>query len=1822
GSYSYSQDSTNSAVASLAPGASLVDSFTYTVSDGKGGTDTAQLVLTISGTNTAPVANPNSATTPEDQPVTVNVLGNDTDPEGDTLSVTGATVDPTKGSVVVNADGTLTFNPVSNFNGPVVISYTISDGHGGTATSTVSINVTPVADAAVLGTGSGSVKEDTPAQSTASGTLSIVDPDAGEAVFQPQTNTAGTYGSFSVNSAGAWTYTIDNTRPVVQALKEGETRTESFTVRSADGTATTVNLTIVGTNDGPVANPNTATTPEDQPVTVNVLGNDTDPDGDILSVTGATVDPAKGSVVVNADGTLTFNPAANINGPVVVTYTIADGKGGTASSTVTINVTPVNDAPVAVNDTASTSEDSPVSRSAALGVLANDSDIDSASLTVSGVRVGTSGAFAAPGAAGITLTGTYGSLLIHADGSYTYTPGAAAQALNTGDSVQDVFSYQLSDGSLTATANLSITVIGANDPAVITGTAAGTVKEDTAGQLTVTGTLTATDVDSSTSFSPANATGTYGSFSMAANGTWTYALNNAAANVQALKEGDIRTETFVVTTADGTTRNVVVTVLGTNEIPTVANVSATGAEDPAAPIPVVLAGSDVDGTVASLTLADLPANGTLYRDAAMTQPVSAGTPLAATGGTVTLYFQPGTNWNGSTNFHFTATDNNGGNSGQATANITVTPVNDPPVAIADTGSTNQDTALVRNAASGVLTNDSDIDGGTLGVSSIAAGSGASVPVVAGGTSVSGAFGTLLIAQDGGYTYTPGASAKALTLGQSASDVFTYTVSDGNGGTATTTLTIQVNGLNDAPVIGGVATGNVTEDGTLTAGGSLTISDADAGQSSFVPQTLTGTYGTLTLQSSGNWSYSLNNAATNVQSLKQGEVVQDNFSVHSADGTAKTVTINVTGTNDAPVVGTATVSVSEEGLAGGIADTTGNTDTTNQTTAGGTISVSDVDGNALTVTLTAPTAALSSNGVAITWTGSGTQTLVGSAGSLEIIRATIANDGTQSVKLSGPIDHPNTTQEDVLTLNLGVNVNDGVTTTSSTLVVRVEDDAPKASSVNQSVVVAPQDTNLLIVLDNSGSMNTADGVGGTTRLKSAITALTQLIDTYDALGEVRIRIVTFNSAATSVGTAWTTVDLGKTQLGNVTLGGTTNYDAAIVTAQTAYTSTGKLASGQNVAYFLSDGVPNSGTEIGTADETAWKAFLTANGITSYALGMGAGASQGPLNPIAYDGLTKTDLNASVITDFAQLSNALQATIPQSASGDILSGGLLGGTSGFGGDGGHISSITIEGVTYTYNPAGATSVTQSGGTGNGTYNATTHLLTVRTDDGGTLVVNMSTGSYNYTPRATITTPIVDGFNFVLADKDGDTASASVTFNVSRQAEQVVTLTSTSTVIESSRLGLTGEYYGYNETTAGVTRTHADDTTLGNLDHVSDMTTIVDGRSSQTVVGTYNAAPATGSDATFSADKIDYGFGYTTGSTTVGAVNGNLGNNPTIGTNMAVNSGALYNFLRGGTTGSDASTLTTTTGLGNTTDSGLRFVGLMNVAGGIYDIRVTADDGFRINIGGQTVAMFDNIQSPTARTYTGISMESGLQPIEILYWEQGGNARLRIEVKLSSEADTAYKTLGTDEFALFTPTSAPVLNDLQDIVESSTNGTWLVRTGERLDGTSGNDHITGSDGQDMIYGGAGNDTIIGGSGASLISGGAGNDTLTGGLGSDTFKWSLGDAGSAGAPALDAITDFNKAAAISGGDVLDLGDLLQGESHTGTNPGNLGSYLHFEKSGTDTVVHISSTGGYTGGTFSAGATDQKIVLQGVDLTNSGALSTDAQIIQDLLTKGKLSAD
>ena len=129
----------------------------------------------------------------------------------------------------------------------------------------------------------------------------------------------------------------------------------------------------------------------------------------------------------------------------------------------------------------------------------------------------------------------------------------------------------------------------------------------------------------------------------------------------------------------------------------------------------------------------------------------------------------------------------------------------------------------------------------------------------------------------------------------------------------------------------------------------------------------------------------------------------------------------------------------------------------------------------------------------------------------------------------------------------------------------------------------------------------------------------------------------------------------------------------------------------------------------------------------------------------------------------------------------------------------------------------------------------------------------------------------------------------------------------------------------------------------------------------------------------------------------------------------------------------------------------------------------------------------------------------------------------------------------------------------------------------------------------------------------GGQGDDLIITGVGADTIKFMLGDAGSAGSPTVDTVTDYK---ADINGDVLDLRDLLQGEDQAG---GNLSDFMHFEQSGSDTVVHVSSQGDFSSG-YAAGQTDQSIVLENVDLI--GSFTTDQQIIQDLVNKGKLVTD
>lgn len=250
-------------------------------------------------------------------------------------------------------------------------------------------------------------------------------------------------------------------------------------------------------------------------------------------------------------------------------------------------------------------------------------------------------------------------------------------------------------------------------------------------------------------------------------------------------------------------------------------------------------------------------------------------------------------------------------------------INQAPEPSNDSAAVNEDASVLGN----VLANDADPDGDTLTVVAAKAAGGSDQAVPADGAAVVvGVYGTVTIAADGSYAYTAGSAAvQALAAGVTVQEVFTYTVVDPTGAAATATLVIDVTGVNDAAVIGGVTTGAVAEDAQQSATGTLTVDDVDTGQASFLAGFTAGAYGSLSLTADGVWTYQLDNTAA--QSLKGGEVVNDTFTVKSADGTTKSVTIAVNGANDtASIAGVAAGTVVEDA----------------QQTASGKLTIADAD----------------------------------------------------------------------------------------------------------------------------------------------------------------------------------------------------------------------------------------------------------------------------------------------------------------------------------------------------------------------------------------------------------------------------------------------------------------------------------------------------------------------------------------------------------------------------------------------------------------------------------------------------------------------------------------------------------------------------------------------------------------------------------------------------------------------------------------------------------------------------------------------------------------
>jgi gliding motility-associated-like protein len=394
--------------------------------------------ITVHCKNDIPVANPDSYSSNEDTQLAVtnanNILKNDTDTKGDPLKA--VLVKTTQhGTLVLNQDGTFTYTPVLNYNGNDTFTYVANDGTDNSNEALVTITVTPVNDPPIAAPDAATTDEDvavaipvlandTDVDDVLKGSMIVI-------VKKP------THGTAVVNaSTGKVNYT-----PTINYYGS-----DSFTYKLKDSggafsNVVTVSITVNPVNDLPFAAPDQVTTPEDVAVNIPVLNNDTDADNaiDPSSVTVKT-NPSNGSVAVQPDGSFQYTPNKDWNGTDTFTYTIKDVSGATSlPGTVTVIVTPVNDAPVAVNDAATTNENTAV----AIPVLANDFDIDSP-LDPSSITIGTNV--------------QHGSISINTTtGIVTYTPATDY----VGD---DSFTYTIKDsgGLLSNVATVSISVVNVN----------------------------------------------------------------------------------------------------------------------------------------------------------------------------------------------------------------------------------------------------------------------------------------------------------------------------------------------------------------------------------------------------------------------------------------------------------------------------------------------------------------------------------------------------------------------------------------------------------------------------------------------------------------------------------------------------------------------------------------------------------------------------------------------------------------------------------------------------------------------------------------------------------------------------------------------------------------------------------------------------------------------------------------------------------------------------------------------------------------------------------------------------------------------------------------------------------------------------------------------------------------------------------------------------------------------------------------------------------------------------------------------------------------
>ncbi|EIV1640604.1 tandem-95 repeat protein, partial [Vibrio parahaemolyticus] len=636
-------------------------------------------------------------------------------------------------------NGVATITPTADWNGKETITFTAKDPSGESVSQTVNFTVAPVAD---IVADKATVVEDTP---TIINVLSNDTFESTDKVVSLDADNGPKNGTVIVNNDGTVTYTPD----------DNYVGKDTFTYVVTSGgvsESTTVTVNVTPVNDAPVAKDDIATTQEDTAVTIDVLPNDSDVDGDKLSIQSATVPEAQGKVEI-VDGKLVFTPAENFNGHAEITYTVTDGQL-TDEAKVTVTVNPVDDAPTIKVDAVESITEDAVSTDTIVATLeVADTDTPEDQLTVS-LENNSNGYFVLVGDE-VKLT------------------QAGVDAVNNDElNLKDLtISASVSDGvNPTASDSDSLVVNRVNDaPTVENAIADQELAEDFASYT----------IDLNDAFKDSDSAL---NFSVSGNSNVLVSIENGIATISPTADWN-GSETLTFTATDPSGESISQTVNFT--VAPVADIvadSVTVVED--TPTIIKVLGNDTfegDDKVVSLDTNNGPANGTVSINP---------------DGSVT--YTPNDNYHGTDSFTYIVTS--GGVSESTTVNVDVTPVNDAPVAKDDIATTQEDTAVTID----VLSNDTDVDGDKLSIQS------ATVPEAQGKVEI----------VDGKLVFTPAENFN----GQAE---ITYTVTDGQL-TDEAKVTVTVNPVNDAPTIKVDAVESITEDAvnTDTVVATLTVRDTD------------------------------------------------------------------------------------------------------------------------------------------------------------------------------------------------------------------------------------------------------------------------------------------------------------------------------------------------------------------------------------------------------------------------------------------------------------------------------------------------------------------------------------------------------------------------------------------------------------------------------------------------------------------------------------------------------------------------------------------------------------------------------------------------------------------------------------------------------------------------------------------------------------------------------------------------------------------------------------------------------------------------------------